>query len=559
MNIICFALYDVLWGQSKAQALILKILKEKKENNIIYLSCMRYIQGYCNAMANRIINVGAPARLKDKVCEECCANSKLVTKSLKIELKSLDEVLQQPPPSNTNKSKLIRWSFYESIILTKGISRNLNQTGKIIFEYIVNNSKKLSGRIQEALDLEKPSLALTQHTAYTYNRLFNDECKKRDIPCYSINNSLNLSHSNTSALLFRDSPIDFYRQSIKDWPKYKNIPLNENEVLQCISHLRSLMNGKGFAYSRKIVKQLGRINQNKTKHICVFLSSYDELMASKFSGLGLIGSSKVFKDQLEWIRWIFKFAEKEKNWKFTIRPHPREFVVDQAGEISEHAKQLIRAFKEKPKNVIINMPDDEVAAYDLLYDSDIVLFSWSTVGLEASMLGIPAITYFPQALLHPSELVVTAQNKKELERNIIREACEGWSISRSVQALRWVNYLYNASSVELVDKKSFLKKLAFKVLKNLPLNKELKRKLEIELSCTASKEKRQINEMFLRGDRSLQSLYFKARERENQSNEIKNVKTSLNMLFTDYLKLSGKKSCRYQESAKELFSKSSKL
>ena len=558
MNIICLALYDVLWGQSKAQALIIKILKEKKENKIIYLSCMRYIQGYCNAMANRIIDVGAPAELKDKICEECCANSKLVTRALKIELKRLDKVLLQAPQKNTNKSLLIRWSLYESIILTKGISKKLSQTGKAIFDFISNNSEKLSSKIQSALDLEKPSLALTQHTAYTYNRLFSEECKKRGIPCYSINNSLNVSHSNTSTLLFRDSPIDFYTQSIKEWPKYKKIPLNESELSQCTSHLHSLMNGKGFAYSRKIVKQVDRTTQNNAKYVSVFLSSYDELMASKFSGLGLNSSSKVFKDQLEWISWIFKFAAKNMNWRFTIRPHPREFVVNQAGEISEHATQLIHAFKEKPKNVIINMPDAGVAAYDLLYDSDIVLFSWSTVGLEASMLGIPAITYFPEALLHPSELVVTAKNKKELERYIVREACEGWSISRSVHALRWVNYLYNASSVELVGKKFFLKRFAFQLLKNLPFNKELKRKLEIDLSCTASKEKRQINEMFARGDRSLQSLYFKTRKKEIQSNEIKIVKESLNLLFIDYINLSRKKSCRYQEFAKNLLSESSK-
>jgi hypothetical protein len=65
--------------------------------------------------------------------------------------------------------------------LTKGISRKLSQTGKTIFEIISNNSEKLSSKIQSALDLEKPSLALTQHTAYTYNRLFNEECKKRGI------------------------------------------------------------------------------------------------------------------------------------------------------------------------------------------------------------------------------------------------------------------------------------------------------------------------------------------------------------------------------------------
>lgn len=558
MNIICLALYDVLWGQSKAQALLIKILKEKKENNIIYISCMRYIQGYCNAMANRIVDVEAPAKLKDKICEECCTNSKLVTKALKTELKSLDKVLLQAPPKKTNKALLIKWSLYESIILTKSIGKKLSQTGKTIFKYISNNSEKLSGKIQSALDLEKPSLALTQHTAYTYNRLFNEECKKRGIPCYSINNSLNISHSNTSTLLFRDSPIDFYRQSIKEWPKYRKIPLNKSEVLQCTSHLHSLMNGKGFAYSRKIVKQEDRTTQKYKKYISVFLSSYDELMASKFSGLGLMSSSKVFKNQLEWISWIFKFAAKNMNWRFTIRPHPREFILNQAGEISEHATQLIRIFKNKPNNVIVNMPSEGVAAYDLLYDSDIVLFSWSTVGLEASMLGIPAITYFPEALLHPSELVITAKNKKELEKYIVREASKNWSIWRSVQALRWVNYLYNASSVELEGKKSLLTELAFKLLKNLPLNKELKREFEIRLSCTASKEKKQINEMFARGDRSFQYLYFKSRTRESQSNEIKNVKESLISLFIDYIKLSGKKSCRYQEFAKNLLSKKSK-
>ena len=545
MNILCLALYDALWGQCRNQALLLKVLKENKNTSIVYYPCGTFIKDYCNAMANRFIQISDPINKKQEVCLECCSNSRLIVETLGFKSFALANEHKYKQERSLSKLNISRWAMFEAIILSKNLSSRLCKTGKAIYTAIKNNSKNLNDAYKEALHNTEPASAITQHTAYSYNRVFNEMCKKRSIPCYSLNSSLNFAHPDTKALIFRDAPIDFYNSSIKDWPVYRNISVNKEEANLCKDHLISLMEGKGFAYSKKIVARKAPNNVRHKKHVVIFLSSYDELLASKYSGFMPNKENHVFHTQIDWVRWIYDYAKKKNQWKFTIRPHPREFTSYTENSLSQHALKLIEIFKDRPTNVEINLPDQNISAYDLLFDCDLVLFSWSSVGLEASMLGIPAITYFPEALLHPNRIVKVCQSRKEMQLSIERCLKTGRNIQRSINAFRWANYLFNATTVDLAEKNNLRNKISLWLTKKLPINKRTKRKLEIFLTMTGNNEKKIIKDLFERKERSLQRGYYSTRLKASSRSEKTNIINCLKAIYNRYAEMSENKNSKY--------------
>ena len=54
--------------------------------------------------------------------------------------------------------------------------------------------------------------------------------------------------------------------------------------------------------------------------------------------------------------------------------------------------KLLKSLKKLPSNVVINTSKDNMSVYNIL-ETDINLNSWSSVGLESSILGIPTFSF----------------------------------------------------------------------------------------------------------------------------------------------------------------------
>ena len=77
-----------------------------------------------------------------------------------------------------------------------------------------------------------------------------------------------------------------------------------------------------------------------------------------------------------------------------MRIHPREGVNKRESVASQHLTRLREAFGKPYANCRFIWPADPVSSYDLGEAADVVLTSWSTIGLEMPATGAPVLVAF---------------------------------------------------------------------------------------------------------------------------------------------------------------------
>ncbi len=241
-----------------------------------------------------------------------------------------------------------------------------------------------------------------------------------------------------------------YKKAAKDWEQqYFDIPATEVEHAAIADHILALMAGRGFAYSKALGRGAaakGELPSSNIKNLTAVLSSYDELWASELAGFELCATGGIFETQIDWVRWLFELARRREDIRLTVRVHPREFIRGSDGGQSVHAGLLQTLFQEKPGNVIVNLPEDGISMYELLFESDAVLVAWSSAGFEAGLLGIPVVTYFPEVLQYPHSLTYLAMSVADYEIKIDEALRSGWSLERSRRFFRWAALIFNSNS-----------------------------------------------------------------------------------------------------------------
>jgi hypothetical protein len=107
----------------------------------------------------------------------------------------------------------------------------------------------------------------------------------------------------------------------------------------------------------------------------------------------------------------------------------------------EHAKYVDLLDHNLPSNVLALHGDCPISSYFLVSRSSLVIVSWSTIGLEALLLGKPTIALFPEKLMYP----VADFNGQPSELDLIFERVfrENPDIEvRSLRLLNWIVYAY---------------------------------------------------------------------------------------------------------------------
>jgi hypothetical protein len=181
-------------------------------------------------------------------------------------------------------------------------------------------------------------------------------------------------------------------------------------------------------------------------------SSYDEMFAAEVVGtFSWNTKSEVFETQTDWIKALFAFMKNRPDLFLIIRIHPREFMADKNGGISEHAQTLMQELTDLPENVAINWPSDKISIYDLMEETSVGLNAWSTAGSELSFFGIPVVVYCAHLLLYPPDLNYCANTREKYFELIDRALKEGWSFDRIRTLYRWYATLQTRSAVNIAD------------------------------------------------------------------------------------------------------------
>jgi hypothetical protein len=472
MKVLCFAPNDAVWRWTLPQAQFLEALKQRGDA-ISYLYCDRTFAKYCMSMASMGVPIDASIEAKAAICAKCTANSALVRDRLGFEGHALHGYLTDSERAqaldlakNSSVPDLIAYKFdgiavgrfalYEMIIQTKSLSLELSTVAENYYRIVFENAVLTAFATRRALDQDRPDIGITYHTAHCYNRVFQNLAEARGIPVWFLNASMNMAELDTHLVAARSDPEVFIRKLMAEWHHFADLPVGPTSIAAATDHLLTLMRGGGLAYSTAMKKRGYRLSEHfgcapSKKILLALLSSYDELLAAEYAGFGWSSENSVFKDQIDWISYLYKYAKEHRDVHIIIRVHPREFSGNKGSPRSAHSTLLAEAFAQHPENVSINLPTDGIAVYELLVEADVALVAWSSAGMEAGMFGIPVVTWFGNALLYPPALTFEVNSRADYKATVEQALASGWSLERARMFYRWAVLLFVRTRIDMTN------------------------------------------------------------------------------------------------------------
>ena len=237
---------------------------------------------------------------------------------------------------------------------------------------------------------------------YGLNHLACVLAKKQGIKASFIHGGFNLEKKYDSLYFSKEMPSQ-WSLDLMDYYKAQSaqIPIDFRFYTYPLDHISYVLQAKSvhtYSSSRKknIPEKFLSLKSTFKKIVLVSLSSGDESYAADYSGeFGnyLSRARGAFKSQLEWLAALLTFAKQNPDVAFIFRFHPREFPNWRKMRMSKNIEHLNRLFENVPKNVVLNVPDDQTSIYDLFTMIDLHLCAQTTVGLESCWFGIPTMAY----------------------------------------------------------------------------------------------------------------------------------------------------------------------
>ena len=136
-------------------------------------------------------------------------------------------------------------------------------------------------------------------------------------------------------------------------------------------------------------------------------------------------ANTVFEDMFEWLDLVLEEIPLHPEALFVIRAHPDELRVRKASRETVAGWVEARRVTDLP-NVIFVGPQESLSSYELILKSKFVMVYNSTIGLEASIVGVPVLcagrarfTQYPTVFFPQSVKEMRAKMKEFLEAETI--------------------------------------------------------------------------------------------------------------------------------------------
>lgn len=473
VKILFFAPHAAIWVHAFPEALIAETLAQSG-HTILYVSCGEVLQRVCIPMNAFGLDHLSPVDARRKICQLCGEQKKLLKREFGFAGYDLRELLE-PADQIQATERLATLPFDECLGLTiEGVP-----VGKLaLYETILNRKKTsvefdagdqseyrewLQGAVMTAIagkrmfEREQPECIAVYNSFYSVNHVICSLANAYGVPHYFLHAGGNLSRRLQTLMVGRNEAYGYARQIVERWPQFRTRPCAPSMLRQITDHFLVLLGGRSvFSYSPgtsrepfDVRKRFGiRMNQ---KIMVATMSSNDERIAARAIGVLDGDPETLFPSQVDWIKWLIRFAEGRPDLFLLIRVHPRDFPNKREAVKSEQAQNLETVLCELPPNVRVNWPSDEVSLYDLANETSVFLNAWSNVGKEMSLLGLPVVIYAPALVYYPSELNYVGVTEQELIVNIDRALEVGWSLDRCRSTYRWLALEYGYGLIDIAD------------------------------------------------------------------------------------------------------------
>ena len=473
MKFLFFSLHADLWGHAFPEALVAEALRGAG-HEIVYVGCGGSLDRFCVPMTAHGMSMHTPASERGKVCEECRSRDALIRHKFGFRGPHLSDLIDKDMErevdqllSAADQRTLIeleidgiavgRIALYQLMLRRKRLGADLSDDEFV--EYLVELRHAIysfqAGK--KLIEREAPDVVVVYNALYSVNRVVCQLAERRGIPQYFLHAGGNLSNRLQTLWIGRGDTFSFFPHLVRKWPEFVDLPCDAADLHLITEHFLELLRGRStFVYSRpKSAEYLdvrARFSVRPDQKLLVAtLGSYDEERAAEIVGARVHVRPPLFETQIEWVQSLVDHVRPRSELFLLLRVHPREFPNKREGVLSHHAEQLKCAFADLPPNVAVNWPDQAISMYDLADQTDVFLNSWSSVGKEMALLGIPVVLYAPDLAFYPPDLGYWGTTSVDYFAAIDRALAEGWSFDRVRMAYRWYVFEFIRAAVYLGD------------------------------------------------------------------------------------------------------------
>ena len=566
MKILSFLPHSGLWKLKFPRSIILESLK-KNGHEIHEIKCREALNNYCIVMMSKVPHKNSnlfSSREKKEICSDCIKKSDILSKEFKFFDIDFEKVNNKQREiinfeiSKINKKNFMNYKYNsinigkyclsEIVLMTKKKSLNLSKNEWDDYLNNIKNSIITIDFFEDLFQKNKYDLILTSNGFYSCMKVAQDVAKKYQIKNLDINQNRNFYKQLNSFQICKDNDVVAYKEMLSEWDNLKKFPLNHDQMISTSKHIDLLISGDSnneFIDNNSIhhnfnIRNFFKIKKNK-KIVLVCTSSEDETLSYLFMNAVLSDKELLFTTQIDWIKNLINYAKKNQDLHFIIRIHPREYKNYSHSLSSEMYEQILESVKDIPENISINLPSQKISIFQAVQDVDLVLNSWSSVGKDLALLGVPVITYGIKHLCYPIDLnIPLTSDRVDDYFKLVRESIKnGWNYKRIINAYRWCYLEFDYSAVSLEDsvsiqnlkikKKNLLLKTTdyFKTLfnKNYHLTKHLVKRAKI------LREEKILNSLVIQNENIFSIKKTKNYFKTNENEELKFIKIELKKIL----------------------------
>lgn len=499
-KVFCFAPHAGIWLHSFPESLVVESL-HKQGHTVLYATCDELFNDYCVTMAAFGQEPITNQTEKAKTCRTCIANKKLLVRKREFEevpirsfltekdFSEIQEALETVDWSHPENWKFMgyhlgRVAIYEPLLKYKKSEIAFTEQQMHDVKAAIKTACLSLVAAEKALALHKPDVITTYNGLYGVNAAVRLVANKFKIPVISLHGSANLARSTRAMMLAHDHGPNWLYQALRNWNKFRDIPIGEKQIARVLEHFKILFSGKSvFVYSKPLEGKTTPVRsffgvRDDQKILVATLSSYDERYGAETVGATPRPQHLLFPKLVDWIQELVKWAETRKDVFLIVRPHPRELPNKREGVKSEHLERLTQVLGKLPSNVKVNWPSDNISMYQLAHEATAFANAWSSVGAEMTLMGKPVVIYSSELPFYPAELNRCASTIDGYFDQLEAALNEPFSIEKVRTAFRWYYYLFEAMVVDLSDgshlrvreQRSFIQKVFYKIEWKLNFN-----------------------------------------------------------------------------------------
>jgi len=472
-----FSPFANVWDHSFPEALIAEGLV-KQGAEVLAIRCGTMLDAHCIAMSASAVGPTASLAVKAQVCRACIKRRDLLTQVMPFPTVTMDDfvlpadhdlakqvvssaTVENWPSIVVDDVPIGRYAAYEFLLNHKLVGTNIPPVLFPLYLDQLRNAILVHAVSARLIAREQPTHVMVYNRLYAMNHAFCAAAEAVGIPTYTLQGGGHITRRAETMTMYRD------RKSLADafqtpaWKTYQRSPIGADEVALVGEHFSGLLEGSSaFAYSSAfaasdpaVLRERFGLDADRPL-LLIPMSSEDEINAAMLADAlpESNGQITLFEGQFDWIRYLLEFARERTDLQFLLRVHPRMYPNKRESVRSPIVDELIAILEDRPSNVALNLPTDEVSLYDLMQLVDVVLSYRSSVGAELAAFGIPVVVPSnADFFTYPEEINLVGSTKEEYAAKIGEALAAGWSIENSRRAFRWFAFLFTRIAVDLSD------------------------------------------------------------------------------------------------------------